>query len=266
MELDRPPPVVHASHNWGLHTPVSHRLFGLMLCSTLSSLAILLTNHSPRFRRADHASATKKAPHNPMVVVTDCLAVISLLNGLLAFFGMCGDGGDVGMHVLIGSTAPAQASAHNGSSPSQFAAPVEVMTVQVPHGVYVVAEPVDVPSTSLGFAVAFSLLTAGALAASSLQQWSCYTLGCRIGDGTPPPRWKTWAFMVFEFTFIVLWFGSHVYNQYRLRTQPFHGFFGACREPGPNHINTRTRACLSSAITIPTIKSTNQATTRHAST
>ena len=89
--LDSPPPVVHSS-NWGLHTPASQRLFALMLFSTLGSLAVLLTTHPPRFRRVHHTAASKKTPHNPTVVVTDFIAGISLLTGLLAFFGTCGWG------------------------------------------------------------------------------------------------------------------------------------------------------------------------------
>lgn len=242
MELDRPPPVARAS-NFGLHTPVSHRLFGLMLCSTLGSLVVLLTNHPPRFRRVDRATPAKKAPHNPTVVVTDVMAAISLLNGLLSFFGTCGDWGDLGICVYrSGRPSPRSTPAHTTTHPhyAPYTAPVHDMTVQVPHGVYAVAEPVDIPSTSFGFAVAFALLTAGALAASSTHIWSCYTLGCRIAGGAPPAPWKTWTFAVFEFIFIVLWFGSHVNNQYRLRALPFHSFFGACLQSPARTTHTHT--------------------------
>ena len=98
--------------------------------------------------------------------------------------------------------------------------------MQVPHGVYAIAEPVDVPSTSLGFAVVFSLLTGGALAASSWHIWSCYSMGCRIAQGAPAAHWKTWAFMLFEFVFVVMWLESHVHTQLRLRIDTFHGVFG----------------------------------------
>lgn len=91
MDTDQPPPVVHAT-NLGLDTPVSHRLLALMLVSVVSGLGVLYTNHSILLRwarRANRNDGGKKASHNPTIVVTDLLAAISLVNGVLAFFGAC---------------------------------------------------------------------------------------------------------------------------------------------------------------------------------
>lgn len=89
MDDSKPPLVVRAS-NLGLDTPLSHRLLGLMLTSAAVSLAVLLTNHPPlRWlgRGKERDGKKKKAQHNVTILVTDLLACVALLNGLLAFFG-----------------------------------------------------------------------------------------------------------------------------------------------------------------------------------
>lgn len=97
-EIDTPPAVVHAS-NLALDTPASRRLLGLMLASVVVSLGILYSHHAPagwwqrvwlrrRGRsRPEQRGGGKKAPRHLAVVATDTLAGITLVNGLLAFFG-----------------------------------------------------------------------------------------------------------------------------------------------------------------------------------
>lgn len=101
------------------------------------------------------------------------------------------------------------------------------MTVHVPVGHFSVPRPVSVPSTSLEFAVIFSLLTTCALSISSFHIWECYRIGCQITGSAAPARWKTTAFLAYVITFVVMWFGSHVNNQRCLRMKPFHIMFGA---------------------------------------
>lgn len=93
------PTVEHAS-NLALDRPASYRLLGLMLASVLVSLAVLFAHHppfgwTPRLQRgasggaggAGERKGRKKAPHHLTIAVTDMLAGITLVNGLLAFFG-----------------------------------------------------------------------------------------------------------------------------------------------------------------------------------
>lgn len=101
------------------------------------------------------------------------------------------------------------------------------MTVQVPHGAYAVTQPQDVPSTPLGYAVVFTLLTAAALAASSLHTWACYSIGCQIAGGGVA-RWKTLGIMAFLLVFVGAWFGSHVQTQANLRRLDFEEMFSTC--------------------------------------
>lgn len=100
------------------------------------------------------------------------------------------------------------------------------MRVQVPVGHFSVTRPVSIPSTSVGFAIALCLLTAGALAISSFHIWSCYRIGCQIAGNAAPACWKTTAFTSYVVTFVVMWFASHVNSQRSLRMKPFHLMFG----------------------------------------
>lgn len=99
--------------------------------------------------------------------------------------------------------------------------------MQVPVGkVFSVTRPMDVPSTSLGFAIVFTLLSTCALTISSFHIWECYRLGCQIVGSAAPAPWKTTVFVSYVITFVVMWFGSHVHNQRSLRIKPFHLIFG----------------------------------------
>lgn len=85
----RPPAVVRAS-NLGLDTPLSHRLFGLLVASAAVSLAVLFSNHRGTAKGERPGGSKKKKPQHTMtVLVTDVLAGITLANGVLAFFGAC---------------------------------------------------------------------------------------------------------------------------------------------------------------------------------
>lgn len=97
-ELDTRPTVVRAS-NLALATPVSQRLLGLMLASVAVSLGVLYSHHAPadwlrllrgrqRGQRPEQQGG-KKTQRHLAVVATDTLAAITLVNGLLAFFGAC---------------------------------------------------------------------------------------------------------------------------------------------------------------------------------
>ena len=84
----QPPAVVRGAPNWALETPTSHRLLGLLVASVAASLAVLLTNHvSPRWLRGAGDRKGKKALHISTIIVTHVQAVLTLVNGLLAFFG-----------------------------------------------------------------------------------------------------------------------------------------------------------------------------------
>ena len=96
-EIDTPPAVIHAS-NLALDTPASRRLLGLMLGSVAVSLGVLYTHHAPARwwqrlwlrgprRRAEQRSGGTKTARHLAVAATDTLAGITLVNGLLAFFG-----------------------------------------------------------------------------------------------------------------------------------------------------------------------------------
>ena len=95
----------------------------------------------------------------------------------------------------------------------------------MPRGGYAVTQPVDVASTSLGYAIVFSLLTAVAFALSSFHTWECYSIGNQI-SGVAVARWKTQCTTAFLFFFVVSWFGNQVQNQANLRRLNFHEMFG----------------------------------------
>ncbi len=98
------------------------------------------------------------------------------------------------------------------------------MTVEVPRGFHEPRYYEAVPSTSLGYALAFCLLTTAALAMSSLHTWECYTMGCHI-FGIAVPRWQTVGFLSFLSAFVASWVSSQVQNHINLRRQSFDEVF-----------------------------------------
>lgn len=78
-----------------------------------------------------------------------------------------------------------------------------------------------VPTTSLGFAIVFCLLTTAALTASSLHMWGCYALGRQIAGRGAPSLWQTAGFGAFLLLFGVSWLEGQVMNQVNLRRLSF---------------------------------------------
>ena len=105
------------------------------------------------------------------------------------------------------------------------------MTIEVPQqGTYHLLAPKPVPTTSLGFAVVFCLLTTAALIASSLHMWwGCYALGRQIAGRGAPPRWQTAAFGAFLFLFGACWLEGQIMNQINLRRLSFIDMFRESR-------------------------------------
>ena len=88
MDVNEPLSVVRGPPNWALETPTSYRLLGLVAVSVVASIAVLVTNRAPPgFWRGARDRRSKKALHNLTIIVTDVLAGITLVNGVLAFFG-----------------------------------------------------------------------------------------------------------------------------------------------------------------------------------
>lgn len=105
-------------------------------------------------------------------------------------------------------------------------APVEIMSVEVPQeGAYHLVAPEPIPSTALGYAVVFCLLTTVALIVSSLHIWGCYALGRQIAGHGPPPRWQTVSFGAFLLSFGACWSEGQLMNQINLRRLSFADMF-----------------------------------------
>ena len=127
-----------------------------------------------------------------------------------------------------------------------YAAPVKIITVEVPHGIDRVVWAEDVPSTSLGAAIVFVVLSSATIALASRFTWECYSFGRQLA-GSPPPRWKTLCFNLYVLAYAVSWTGCQIKNQMRLRQNSYHEVFGASPGRGPclfgSLVHTYTHTC-----------------------